>query len=199
MGICPENERGPKSGTCSEACTCDEQDRVFWGDITFQLSRALASANSYLAQLMANGGLTGMVPSHGSILVLLRESDRPLSMSELASAVGKDPSTVTALVKKLEKLGYVRTERCACDRRHTQVSLMPGSEGIMQKIEAIGERLSDVLRKEFPEEELCTLRAQLVTIQGLYASAARSAGSKSSASARSAGSSEEEARSEEFV
>lgn len=37
-------------------------------------------------------------------------------MTTLADAIGKDPSTVTALVNKLVDAGYVKTEKSTSDR-----------------------------------------------------------------------------------
>lgn len=161
----------------AEADSWDDADasRATYIDIPFQLSRALASANRYLTQLMAENHMTGMVPSHGSILMLLAERARPAGMSELARAVGKDPSTVTSLVKKLCRLGYVRTEQSREDRRQTLVSLTPSGRALLPSIDAVGAELADALRRGLSEAELCALREHLVALQTLYQQALESA------------------------
>ena len=79
-------------------------------DLVNQLSRTLAQANRFIAIKLKERGLDGIAPSHGDILMqLFACGEQP--MQELARAIGRDPSTVTALVKKLAAAGYVRTEK----------------------------------------------------------------------------------------
>ena len=92
------------------------------GDIVSLMSRTLGAANRYLVELMAREGLAGIVPSHGDILMQLFAHDA-MSMAALAEAIGKDPSTVTALVRKLANAGYVEKAPNPRDRRMCEVRL----------------------------------------------------------------------------
>ena len=71
-----------------------------------QLARTLGLANRFLLEQLEQYGLAGIAPSHGDILVQLFAHGE-LPMSELAQRIGRDPSTVTALVRKLAAGGYV--------------------------------------------------------------------------------------------
>ena len=46
-----------------------------------------------------------------------------VTMHELAQAIGREPSTVTCLVRKLANAGYVQTAKHSGDRRITYASL----------------------------------------------------------------------------
>lgn len=93
------------------------------GDIVSLMERTLGAANRYLVELMAREGSAGIVSSHGDILMQSFAHDA-MSMAALAEAIGKDPSTVTALVRKLANAGYVEKapnprDCCVCEVRLT--------------------------------------------------------------------------------
>lgn len=158
------------SGTYMESEKTMEWQEPY-GDIVFQLSRALAAANRYLMMLVERSGLTGLVPSHGSILVRLEAEKDWLSMTSLAHAIGKDPSTVTSLVKKLRESGYVRTRKSQRDGRIVEVALSEGAKELAPQFENINEGLLGVLTGEIPPGELNALRDGLVAIETLYTKA----------------------------
>lgn len=109
MGREPEERRETVAALPSASHASSVQDVPNMpphGDIVSLMSRTLGAANRYLVELMAREGLAGIVPSHGDILMQLFAHDA-MSMAALAEAIGKDPSTVTALVRKLANAGYV--------------------------------------------------------------------------------------------
>lgn len=152
---------------CGKVTECSET----YGDIVFQLSRALAAANRYLITLVERSGLTGLVPSHGSILVRLEAEKGWVSMACLAHAIGKDPSTVTCLVKKLREAGYVRTRRSPRDGRVVEVALSEEAKELAPQFESINKAFIGALTSEMTPEELSTLRDGLVQIDNLYTKA----------------------------
>ena len=87
-----------------------------------QLARTLALANRFITEQLEQHGLAGIAPSHGDIFVQLFAHGE-LPMSELAQRIGRDPSTVTALVRKLAAGGYVSTAKLPEDKRVTLVAL----------------------------------------------------------------------------
>lgn len=91
-------------------------------DFVSTLSRTLAAANRFLMTRLREEGLDTLVPSHGDILMHLFVHES-VTMHELARAIGREPSTVTSLVKKLANAGYVQTDKHGSDRRITYVSL----------------------------------------------------------------------------
>lgn len=86
------------------------------------LSRTLAAANRFLMTRLRDEGLDSLVPSHGDILMHLFVHE-DVTMHELALAIGREPSTVTCLVRKLANAGYVQTAKHDGDRRITYASL----------------------------------------------------------------------------
>lgn len=112
------------------------------GSFVSFLSRTLAEANRFIVDQLKQRGLSDLVPSHGDILVHLFAHE-PVTMQELAQAINRDPSTVTALVRKLSDAGYVRTAKAAGDKRVTEVSLTEKGAGLRDDFAAISAKLLD--------------------------------------------------------
>lgn len=133
-------------------------------DLVNQLSRTLAQANRFIAIKLKERGLDGIAPSHGDILMqLFACGEQP--MQELARAIGRDPSTVTALVKKLAAAGYVRTEKGVEDRRATIVSLTERGRGLRGEFEAVSKELSVVQGLGIDPTDMETARRILGTVR----------------------------------
>ncbi len=100
-------------------------------------------------------GVVGLAPTHGDILVALFRNET-LSMRDLSEIIQRDKSTVTALVNKLVKLGYVEKFKGVEDSRINFVRLTPFA---YEKREAFIEA-ADIIIEQFSrhitEEEIKT-------------------------------------------
>lgn len=108
-----------------------------------RLGKTLASANSFIVKQLNEAGLKDLVPSHGDILLVLF-AQKSVSMQELSRKIHRDPSTVTTLVKKLVKAGYVQTQKNDEDKRKTEVCLTRKGKGLEGRFDAISQRLVSV-------------------------------------------------------
>ncbi|GFO55738.1 hypothetical protein GMSM_27450 [Geomonas sp. Red276] len=122
-------------------------------------------ANELIGDLLAKRGITGVVASHGSIFVSLFQ-EGPLSMSELAVKIGKKKNTVTVLVEKLTREGYVRVRKSPSDGRVTIVELTEKGEGFRGDFEEISRVLLERVWGEMPLEERESLVAKLRVLAG---------------------------------
>lgn len=129
-----------------------------------QLSRTLALANRFLIARLEQQGLSGIAPSHGDILVQLFAHDE-LPMSDLAQRIDRDPSTVTALIKKLAAGGYVTTSKLNNDKRVTLVSLTPKGQQLQPAFESISNDLYQIQVRGIAENDLATLDSVLRAMQ----------------------------------
>lgn len=107
------------------------------------LSRTLAAANRFLSLRLREEGLDTLVPSHGDILMHLFAHES-VTMHELARAIGREPSTVTSLVKKLANAGYVQTDKHGSDRRITYVTLTDEGKELRDIFDGISAQLVSV-------------------------------------------------------
>ena len=76
----------------------------------------------------ANGGIT----ARDSSLLAHLDERRPTTPTELARHLGVGKPSLSAAVKRLVRLGYVKTERHASDRRVTHLRLAPAGVKAMR-------------------------------------------------------------------
>lgn len=129
-----------------------------------QLARTLALANRFITEQLEQHGLAGIAPSHGDIFVQLFAHGE-LPMSELAQRIGRDPSTVTALVRKLAVGGYVSTAKLPEDKRVTLVALTERGRRLQSVFESISNTLADVQCRGLGDVELEALDRTLRAMQ----------------------------------
>lgn len=122
-------------------------------DFAFEVSHTRALVNTFLSGELARRGYAGLAPSHGDILAELFRDER-VRMSELSRRIDRDPSTVTALVRKLVKLGFAKTERDKTDGRATVVLLTERGRALAQDFGEISELLRTTWEKNIAPEDL---------------------------------------------
>lgn len=97
-------------------------------------------SQQFIVTSLEKQGIKSIVPSHGAIILTLLQKQN-LTMNELAKTINKDPSTVTALVKKLTNLGYTQISKNQDDKRANIVSLTSKGKGLEKIIVSISEDL----------------------------------------------------------
>ncbi|MGL6108063.1 MarR family winged helix-turn-helix transcriptional regulator [Romboutsia sp.] len=121
--------------------------------IIYFISRTKANMIKFIENKLKENDLNDLIPTHGNILTALYESDRKLTMKEIAKKIGKDKSTVTSLVNKLINLGYLEKEQSTLDRRVTYISLTQKSRAIEDKFNFISSQVKETAYKNFTDEE----------------------------------------------
>ena len=103
----------------------------------FLLRKVSGASFDQFAQLVSAHGVH---PVHFGMLVVL-ETEGPISQRELARRTGVDPSTLVGRLDVLEERGLVERRRCEEDRRSNMLSLT-----------GAGQRLLEQLRREAEEQ-----------------------------------------------
>lgn len=140
------------------------------GSFVNTLSQTLTAANTYLVSLLSQAGLKDLVPSHGDILVALFAQET-VTMQELSEKIHRDPSTITALVKKLVLGGYVQTQKSVTDKRRTEVSLTPKGKSLRSAFEMISATLVSTQMKGVDAEAFAITCATLNQIRANFIAA----------------------------
>lgn len=96
--------------------------------------------NQFIISELKKKGINGIVPSHGNIILSLLKN-KSLTMSELADKIGKDPSTITTLVKKLNDFGYTQMIKDEEDKRVNRVSLTSKGKELEEAFIIISEEI----------------------------------------------------------
>ncbi len=108
--------------------------------VLFLTSRLQERANRFLIGELHKKGIYGLEPSHGVILRQLYIRG-PLSMSRLAELADRTKPTITVLVRKLLKHGFVKRVRDTGDRRVFMISLTDKAMYFARDLEKISNRM----------------------------------------------------------
>lgn len=115
-------------------------------------SRLRELGNTFIVAELKKAGLQDIVPSHGDILAQLLQWETR-NMSELAQHAHRTKSTVTALVTKLERHGYVERIPDPEDSRGVKVRLTEKGRALRPVTEAISDGLQRIIDERLTEEE----------------------------------------------
>lgn len=116
------------------------------------ISKIREKVNRLFVEEMSGSGIDGIVTSHGDIIYALYNKPK-MSMAEIADKIGRDKSTITALVDKLVKLGYVAKEKDTKDTRVVYVTLTSKGEELKPAFEAISAKVLGVFYMHISENE----------------------------------------------
>ncbi len=124
------------------------------------ISKIHEKGNRFIIEALKNNGIDGLVPSHGDILVCLHKN-RKMTMKDIADSIHRTKPTVTVLVDKLEKLGYLKREASKEDSRSTYIVLTQKGEDFKLIFEKISKDLDEMLYKNLSENEIGILEGLL--------------------------------------
>lgn len=127
------------------------------------IARIRDHVNKRIVQELEQHDVTGIVPSHGDILMFLYREDS-LSIKMLAERVHRTQPTVTVLVNKLEKLGYVERSKSAEDSRVTLIRLTEQGQQLKPIFEQVSETIQDMVYGGMTEEQAEQLESLLIGI-----------------------------------
>ena len=116
------------------------------------ISKIHDKGNRLIIEELKRNGADGLVPSHGDILVCLYQNDK-MTMKEIADKINRTRPTVTVLVDKLEKLGYLQRKISQEDSRYTNIVLTKKGIDFKPVFEKISNKLNDMLYKNLSKDE----------------------------------------------
>jgi MarR family transcriptional regulator, organic hydroperoxide resistance regulator len=128
------------------------------------MSAIRENSNKLIVREMAGRNIKGLVTSHGDILMALFEK-KVLTMKEIAGRIERDKSTVTALIGKLIKFGYVKKESDPQDSRVVLVALTEKGKNLRPDFDDISNKLLSTVYKGISDNEKKTVSAILNKIK----------------------------------
>ena len=117
------------------------------------ISKIHEKGNRFIINELKNSGAEGLVPSHGDILVCLYKNSK-MTMKDIANCIHRTKPTVTVLVDKLEKLGYLKREVSDKDSRFTNIVLTQKGKDFQTTFEKISKDLNEMLYKNLSNKEV---------------------------------------------
>lgn len=128
-------------------------DDINYRDIIDRISKIRKSANSLITQELSDRGLEGIVPAHGAVFSSLFQQERPIPITFLVKKIGRAKSTVTGIVKTLERHGYVFRQESLEDARSSQIGLTEKGWAIKDDFTQISQLLEERVYGDMPREE----------------------------------------------
>ena len=125
------------------------------------ISRIKELAGIIIVSELEKLGIKGIVPSHGDIIVTLMKYGE-LTMTEIAEKINRDRSTVTTLIKKLNKIGFTATRKNESDQRSNLVFLTTKGKELEEGFKEISEKLYSIQFEGVNEEEKEIFRSVLI-------------------------------------
>lgn len=120
------------------------------------ISKIKEKGNRFVLEQLKANGIEELVPSHGDILTVLFKYEKS-TMKDIADKIHRTKPTVTVLVDKLEKLGFVKREKSDEDSRITYIVLTEKGNEFKPLFENISDKLNNLLYKNLTDEEAETL------------------------------------------
>ena len=111
-----------------------------------------SSSASWLEKKLIEIGLSDFSTSHGNILRCLA-SEGKMTMGQLAKKVNRDKSTLTVLVRQLEKEGYIERENSVDDARVSFICLTDKGKTYTDQTMNISKELIKTCFKGFTTQE----------------------------------------------
>ena len=103
--------------------------------------------------------------TYSQVLAIISIPNDGIEMSKLAQKLGLDNSTITRLIARLEKKGWVCREQSKRDKRGIKVFLKNKGPKIQQDIEKEIESIGEKIKMEIDDEKRESMLEHLYTFQ----------------------------------
>ncbi|MEK3993122.1 MarR family winged helix-turn-helix transcriptional regulator [Robertmurraya sp. FSL R5-0851] len=113
-------------------------------DAASKIGKIRDAANKLILSEIEKHGVEGIAPSHGDILMCLYKKNG-LSVKELAEKIHRTQPTVTVLIDKLVKLGYVEKRKNQEDSRVTIITLTEMGKQLEPIFKDVSRKLNQVI------------------------------------------------------
>lgn len=130
--------------------------------LIYLISMAQQKLWTYLKTALRSEGIR-VTPAQSGILFLLKQ-ENGRSMSELSKALSTDNSTITGLVDRMEKLGFVRRDASPTDRRMFRIYITPEGEEESNRAKTVIEKVNEEIKSGFSEKEIQIFKEVLCSV-----------------------------------
>ncbi len=121
---------------------------------------------TYLKNTLAGEGVR-ITPAQAGILFLL-DQEQGQNMTALSRVLAIDNSTMTGLVNRLEKRGFVRRVSGPSDRRISRIFITPEGAAEVDRAKAVINRVNQEITAGFSQEEARVFKRVLQSFFGKF-------------------------------
>ena len=129
------------------------------------ISNIREKSAQFINEELKKRDILGLINSHGTILSAMYDNKGKMTMNGIAQFIGKRKSTVTDMVKRLEKLGYIDRQKSKEDARVIEVTLTKKGWLFKETFKGISDELLKKTYVNFTEEEKETLMRLLLKVR----------------------------------
>ena len=134
--------------------------------LIYQLFLAQHRLKTYLKKTLAANGIHLTVAQAGILFLLRRKNGQ--SMTELSRALFIDNSTITGLVDRLEKAGFVERAASYGDRRMFRIHVTPRGMEESQKAKVVINGVNEDVQAGFSNDEIEIFKRVLDSFSGKF-------------------------------
>lgn len=120
--------------------------------LIYLISMAQQKLWTYLKAALKSEGIR-VTPAQAGILFILKQENGQ-SMTELSKALSMDNSTITGLVDRLEKLGFVHRNASPKDRRMFLIYITPEGEEESNRAKTVIQKANEKIKCGFSQKEI---------------------------------------------
>ena len=124
-----------------------EDDRLI-----YQVFTAQQKLRNYLKNALLNKGIKITATQAGILFSLKQKNGR--TMTELSQILSSDNSSITGLVDRLERAGFVNRNSSPRDRRVAQIYITPEGIDEVNRSKTVIKRVNEEIKSGFSEEEV---------------------------------------------
>ena len=124
------------------------------------VSKVKDKMSNYIISELKNAGHKDLYISHGAILMNFKDK-KEMNYKELSKRINKSQQTMTTLIRKLEKEGYITLQVDQKDKRNKLVQLSKKGEEFIPLMFRISENMFNIQYSGFTDTEKQTLKPLL--------------------------------------
>lgn len=130
-----------------------------------QVARIREQANFLIEEEIKKCGIEHMLPAHGALMGILFAQNEPVPIKFLVDRLRRAKSSVTEMLKTLQRYGYVHKVQDQADKRVMMVELTEEGRALRGDFEGISKTLLERVYGEMPERERERLMEGLIIIE----------------------------------
>ncbi len=120
--------------------------------LIFLIFTAQLKLKTYLKNALLREGVTTTTAQSGILFLLKAKNGQ--TMSELSQVLSLDNSTLTGLVDRLERAGFVKRNSGTADRRASHVFITEKGYAETDRAKAVIRRVNEQIKTDFTETEV---------------------------------------------
>ena len=127
--------------------------------LIYMIFTAQQKLRTYLKNALTAEGVK-VPPAQAGILFLLKDRDGQ-TMSELSQVLSIDNSTITGLVDRLQKSGFVNRMASSKDRRISRIHVTPQGVEEIDRAKSVINKVNEEIKSGFSQQEMDTFKRVL--------------------------------------